>query len=75
VDVAITDISRSGTTVTLTIAGTPNTAYICRSSITLDGFAEVATTPSTVMTDGNGDATFSVDGSETSRFYLVEDAP
>lgn len=74
-NVTVTDISRTGTTVTLTIEGTPNTEYVCLSSVTLAGFTEVATTPATVTTDGSGVASFTVDGSETARFYIVEDAP
>lgn len=73
--VKVTDISKSGAVVTITIKGTPNSDYICNSSTDLTGFTPVATTPATVTTDGNGDATFTVAGSESRRFYIVEDAP
>ena len=74
-DLEIVSITRSGTTATIVITGAPSTEYVCTSSLTLSGFTPIATTPATIMTDGSGDATFTVDATENSKFYIVEDAP
>ncbi|MBK1825876.1 beta strand repeat-containing protein [Haloferula rosea] len=74
-DPEIVSITRVGSTVTIVMTGEPNTTYVCQSSLDLSGFAPIATTPSTVTTDGNGDAIFTVDATEDRKFYVVEEAP
>ncbi len=68
----ITSITVAGGSATITMTGAPNTTYVCRSSDDLvTAFAPIATVPATVTTDGDGDATFTVDASVATRFYLV----
>jgi hypothetical protein len=63
---------------TLTIEGKANTNYVCKSSDDLlTVFDPIATTPSTVTTNDNGDgtgaATFDVNASVAKRFYRIEE--
>ena len=68
----IVSISRAGNVATIVIKGEPNSDYDCRSSLDLTGFGAVIATETT---DGNGDATFTVDATEDRKFYIIEDAP
>lgn len=73
-DLEITSITVDGAIATITIQGEANTEYICKSSTSLTGFAMIATTPSPILTDGSGVATFTVAAAEARRFYVVEDS-
>ncbi len=68
----ITSITVAAGVATITISGAPNTTYTCRFSDDLmTSFAPITTDPETITTDGNGDATFTVDASVDRRFYVV----
>jgi hypothetical protein len=70
----ITAAAVSSGVATISIAGDPDTTYVCRSTTVLPGsFVAVATTPSPIVTDGDGNATFTVDAADVTRFYLVEE--
>jgi autotransporter-associated beta strand protein len=68
----ISSITVAGGIATITMTGAPNTNYVCRFSDDLvTPFAPISTTPGTITTNGNGDATFTVDASVSKRFYVV----
>ncbi len=71
----ITSISvEPGDAATLTILGSPSTEYTCLSSVDLQAFDPILTTPQTVTTDSSGVASFQIDASELKKFFVVEGA-
>ncbi len=75
IEPTIVSITRSGTTATIVLEGAPSTEYQVFSSTNLISFSPIATTPATVVTNGSGDATFTVDATESRKFYRVAEAP
>ena len=68
----ITSITVSGATATITMTGAPASTYVCKFSDDLvTPFAPIATVPAIITTDGSGHASFTVDASAASRFYIV----
>ncbi|MGB6220529.1 hypothetical protein [Haloferula sp.] len=70
----ITSITVDGAIATIVVQGEASTEYVCKSSTSLSGFDTIATTPSPIVTDGSGVATFTVAASEARRFYVVEES-
>ncbi len=73
--ITITSITTTAGSSTITFTADANTTYLVTSSTTLQGFAAVATTPLTVVTDASGNATFEVDASAPKNFFVVEAQP